>query len=1082
MSDDDNREFVEEVKRKNPISEVVGENAELVQRGDKLWCKSPFRDEKNPSFCVYADGERGWYDFGEQVGGDVISYVEKRDGIKFEEALEKLAIRAGIPHNGGDRVSLDPRVKELAESSIPRLRVQRLLTTAAHFYHGNLTPEIREGIRNQYGFDDDCIDRFNIGWATGNGLLGHLLSCKDMTKEKAYETGLFLRFKDGRFVEFFNNRIIFPYWNKNYVAYFIGRRVEGITSDTEYEKAKYKKLLTHSDDNDYVSKYVANDVFFGEDSVVGHVDRLIITEGVTDAISALHAGFPCISPVTVRFRGKDIPKLLEFGSRAKEIFIINDEEEGQVNQQTGRVTYPGLEGALKTAKAFFDAGSDARILRLPREEGQTKVDLNSFIKDKGKDALICEMKSASPYPQFLIEDIPTDIPTKDINERIVAIAGILAKCGPLDQDTYITKIVNKFKKNGITKASILKTIRIESRNSIPPPASGGTGHEGEEISWNIVGQIYEDDKTSTYYVKKPDCHDIVSSFVIVPREKITTEIGDAIKGHVYAENGDVVIQDVQFPPNCWKCKREFTSYANRVSPHMRWMGSDDNVQGLLRMVSAVKVPRYKGTTMLGYYMDKDGPRWVTPHAIIGPDGPIENSDLRYVSTGNALEKRVNYEFPPENEVKRIAEYVMPRVMTMNTPDVTMPLIGWFMAAMVAPVVHETIGSFPLLWVFGTAGSGKTATIRDVMWPLSGVSIRREPFSVTDTEFVKLKTYSSTTSIPIPADEYRPRDMKRDRVDGYHRIMRRIYGGESERRGRSDQLENEYLLIAPSCTMGESIPDDTALKERMICVTPDKTSITPERQQIFSEVENSEIGRLAGPLVKFMLTRNVVEDLKYSKTVTDSILKTIDIKEVPPRCKDNFISMTLGIHLWNEFANSLRIVLPAVDIIHAYKSIISNVLGRDTSYVKDDVDRFMEDLNSYHNMGVLQEGIHYRGFTEPDGRDVICIDLKTCLFLYNSQKRVSGEENGTNGIESIKKIIKEKVKRGSYFVSSEHRIDFNGKKIRAVTFDPKKIPEDLDISEWKVDQRSGHGRHYSSPDQDSFSSVSQQYLPDTGKQN
>jgi DNA primase len=861
---------------------------------------------------------------------------------------------------------------------------------------------------------------------------------------------------DGTCVEFFNSRIVFPYWNKNFVAYFIGRRVDGITSDADYEKAKYKKLLTHSEKHEYVSRYVANDVFFGEDSVVGHVDRLIVTEGVTDAISALNAGFPCISPVTVRFKDKDIAKLVEFGSRSKEIFVVNDEEEGKVHATTGRVFYPGLEGALKTAKAFFDGGLDARILRLPRDEGQSKVDLNSFLKDKGKDALIEAMRSALPYPQFLINDIPTDLPAKDINERLIAVAGIIAKCNILDQETYTNLIAKRFK---MTKRVILNLIRKEGLNSIPPPASGGTGHEGEEGAWCIGGQIYEDDKTSRYYVKGTESNQFISSFVVAPREKIVISGGgEIIRAHVYTDLGKTV-EDVQFPSQCWKSKRDFVSSLLRTSGDLQWTGTDDHVQGLLRMIGAVNVPKYRGTTALGYYLDKDGPRWVTPTMVIGPDGPIKDTDLRYIKNGNSMEGRIHYEFPSDEETKRIAEYAMPRIMTMNSPDVTMPLIGWFMAAMVAPAVRDTIDKFPLLWVFGTAGSGKTSVIRNVMWPLCGVVNNCDPFSVTDTEFTKIKTYSSTTSIPIPADEYKPRDMGKGKKDAYHRLMRRVYGGEVEQRGRADQTVTEYRLIAPACTMGESLPNETALSERMICVTTDKNELTPEHQRIFLEAENSELSKLAGPLVKFMLSRNIPESMKTAKSLTDSILSGLGIAELPIRCKDNIVVMTLGIQLWDQFANSIGVSLPSVDIMSAYRTVVHNILGKDTSFVKDDADRFFEDLSSYVRQGILQDDIHYRGYAPDRKTDkvLLCVDLRSCYDVYLHQKRLTGNDDDTCGLDSLRRIIKEKIKRGSYIVSNSQKVTINKMITKVITIDNSIVPDDIDIPEWPTCSVSGRGR-------------------------
>ena len=105
---------------------------------------------------------------------------------------------------------------------------------------------------------------------------------------------LFVRFRDGRVTDFFQQRLVFPYWRRGRVVYFIARQTE-LTPEAPWEQAKYKKLLTRSGKHPYVSALVQNDTFYNEDAATrGRVRQLLVTEGVTDCISAMQAGVPAV--------------------------------------------------------------------------------------------------------------------------------------------------------------------------------------------------------------------------------------------------------------------------------------------------------------------------------------------------------------------------------------------------------------------------------------------------------------------------------------------------------------------------------------------------------------------------------------------------------------------------------------------------------------------------------------------------------------------------------------------------------------------------------------------------------------------
>ncbi len=163
---------VEEIKERLDIVEVISAYVPLRKAGNLYKGLCPFHQEKTPSFVVYPD--RGaWHCFGAcGTGGDVFSFVMKRDNLDFREALEVLAQKAGV--------NLAPPSAERSQQEQTLDRLREINQAAAVYFHNQLRHAPQgQGARDYLagrGFSDATIDAFLLGYAADrwDGLLAHL--------------------------------------------------------------------------------------------------------------------------------------------------------------------------------------------------------------------------------------------------------------------------------------------------------------------------------------------------------------------------------------------------------------------------------------------------------------------------------------------------------------------------------------------------------------------------------------------------------------------------------------------------------------------------------------------------------------------------------------------------------------------------------------------------------------------------------------------------------------------------------------------------------------------------------------------
>ena len=151
---------IDEVKQRTDIVEVVSQYASLKKAGRNLTALCPFHSEKHPSFFVYPE-QQSWHCFGAcNTGGDVFSFVMRKEGIDFGETLRLLAQRAGV--------SLPSRVEREGEKEEKEELYQVNEATTLYFHNLLLNSPAGEKARSYVasrGFSPQTVADFQLGFS-----------------------------------------------------------------------------------------------------------------------------------------------------------------------------------------------------------------------------------------------------------------------------------------------------------------------------------------------------------------------------------------------------------------------------------------------------------------------------------------------------------------------------------------------------------------------------------------------------------------------------------------------------------------------------------------------------------------------------------------------------------------------------------------------------------------------------------------------------------------------------------------------------------------------------------------------------
>lgn len=696
----------------------------------------------------------------------------------------------------------------------------------------------------------------------------------------------------------------------------------------------------------------------------------------------------------------------------------------------------GRDGAAYIRKAH------EKVLATARDDGSVAPPCHSlqklgFCRVNREPGARCDLYDFVFDIEKAIESVPSELPARELEYRLKPILDAVAHRDPSVQSKYLGLVEKRF---GLKPKDLRKAV---AKAASAPARDDDERADPERTDDAIEGEIYED--TCFYYcVTARGETKVVSSFTISPTMRVVTEDGELILGDAHTDKGGVV-PGLRLPLSSFHSKRDLIRQL--PSADLQWTGSDNNVQGLLRVLARRPVPRRPGSTMLGEYRRGEHHVWLGPDCAIGKEGFLDPSPVVYVPSGASLDKRVLYVRADDDTFLEVAETVFRCLPLVNKPEVIVPVLGWFFATPMKPSFMKAVGSFPVLFVWGTQGSGKSSLCIDIMWPLFGVR-DAEPYSATETEFALLKLLTSTRSVPVFIDEYKPYDMQRQRLNTLHRYLRRLYRGETEERGRPDLKVNSYHLQAPVCVAGETRPTEAALLERIITANPEKTTLKELAgcQAAHRELRSVDLVLFAPRYIQFCLGRDFAADLDVARGAAKALLGD---RKVPVRIVENLVAMLLGVHLFEEFAKACGCDLEhELGVCEAVDAVLEDVLETDHG-VKNALDHFLEMLGVMAVQGHLKHRVHYAF----DGGH-LAVHLESAYDAFRAHCKRIDYEGEVVDLKALRRLVAENKKQGGFVVSESERVlfDRNGRrravlidlgKTKVVTADDFPTPDDSD---------------------------------------
>lgn len=463
------KQTIDEIFQTARVEEVIGDFLQLKKSGSNFKAKSPFVDEKTPSFMV-SPAKQIWKCFSSGKGGNVVSFLMEHEHFSYVEALKWLAQKYNIEIKE-DRERTPEEIAAYSE----RENLSIINEFARdHFVYNIEKNEQGKAIGRSYflerGFREDIIAKFQLGYCLdeSKGFTQQALD-KNYKLEYLEKAGL-TKSKDGRHFDFFRGRVMFP-------IHSVAGKVLGFGGRTLKADKKVAKYFNSPESELYNKSKILYGLYFAKNAIIKY-DQCYLVEGYTDVISLHQSGVENVVASSGTSLTEDQIKLIKRYSN--NITILYDGDAA------------GIKASFRGIDMILSQGLNVKVVLFPDGEDpdsfakkSSATELEEYIKENSKDFIVFKsdvlLEGAGNDPikkAELINDIVASIAVIDDAIKRQVYCRECAGIFNIDEQTII-QAVNKVRMK--TTTAKLKSQQYQNKPQTPTQNNTPVQSMGAEL-------------------------------------------------------------------------------------------------------------------------------------------------------------------------------------------------------------------------------------------------------------------------------------------------------------------------------------------------------------------------------------------------------------------------------------------------------------------------------------------------------------------------------------------------------------------------------------------------------------------------
>ena len=885
------QEIIDAVLARANIVDIIGQDVTLKKNGSNYVCCCPFHHEKTPSFHVNAT-RQSWHCFGACAeGGNVISYIMKRDAISFPESVKKLAAQYSIV------VDEEPEAPEQLQERLKREALYALNERVAKFYASQICAQGKDhAVAWNYAvarFGQEYIKEVGVGhapdswhtlyyWAMDNG----------ENIDNLLELGLLKRNAEkGTLYDFYRGRLMVPIRDKmRRVIGFTARRLD----DTMEDVAKYLNS-SQSPIYDKSSSIFGIDIAFRE---AAKQELFYLVEGAPDVMKMQSVGINnVVAPLGGHWNEKQFQQLKKI---APAVCFINDADPVPQGKKYGT----GIEFVLNNGRMAIMEGLAVTVREIPNGSGNTKQDPGDFFTSKQR------LRTDTKEEDFIVWSANKLYDKEAVSSRKAEVIRHISELASYINDDMridmllpeLTKIYKgkEFWKNAINNKKWDRLNQQQKKDEIDLRKYGFFEERGCYYGRSDKGDVQWSNFTMTplFHIKDKDSPRRIflirncmkhEEMLDLSMEELTSvnKFQQRLAGvgnFIWEGNGAALIRLLKY-------LFEHTETATQVHT-LGWHQSGFYAwgNGIWKDDSFYKADDY------GVCHTADG-NWYIPSAA-----KVKKEETR----DNRGEKFVHLAL----QNIKLNEYTA-RFVEVYGENGKIGLCYW-LASLFRDIITAHTRSFPILDLFGPKGSGKTEL---------GAALTA--FFVMDNKAANIRNATATAlndEVAVAAnaivhlDEYK-NDIRPDKIE----FLKGLYDGVDRLKMGGANYESRIMTSVKSGVVisGQEMPTaDIALFHRCIFLSFPRSEFAMDERKRFAELREVQ---------KMGLTHLTLDVLKNRKRMEALYLETYNAVLDDINVATSYAKLeTRIVENWAKVLAAYRVLEPKLTLPFKYEDILGTV--------------------------------------------------------------------------------------------------------------------------------------------------------------